>query len=409
MAITQVRAKLNGVWTVLTYDASTGKYTGTLTPPGTSANQPGGYYSVEVEATNATGQTTSLSGARYKPLRLVVRETVTPTLSLVSPAPGYLNTSSPSFAFYAQDETGGSGIDTDSAQATIDGVSVSCTVTQSGDGYSITFSGNGLSDGPHTVTVSVSDRDGNEATASAAYTVDTVPPVLVLDGLDRHVVDWKTVSISGTVHDATSGAASVTVNGKTVWTDAQETGDFSAVVDLNVGENTITVVATDKAGLSATQTAWMLRLVTDRTHADVDKVTSLLAKPWADFTAAEKAFWTGIVRGAYNTDDMNRVGTAVEYLSDELHRRGYGPDTAPKTDWTVGDAPTESQAATYIKNVAEIRKQLPLLAPPVPADMEDFTLWDANALEANLADVDRFFPLMDLSPIYAGEGFSGEF
>lgn len=406
MALTQVRAKIGGVWTVLTYNEATSRYEGTLTPPGTSVNEPGGYYSVEVEATNATGQTTTLTGEQYKPLRLVVRETVTPTLSLVSPAPGYLTNNSPTFTFSAQDETGGSGIDTDSAQATIDGVSAPCTVTQSGDGYNITIAASGLSNGPHTVTVAVSDRDGNEATASAAYTVDTVPPVLTFSRPTRHVVDWESIEVSGTVFDATSGVAAVAVNGEAV---AVTGGGFSKAVPLNVGENTITVVVADNAGLSTTKTLWVLRLITDRTQADVDKVTALLVKPWADFTAAEKTYWMGIVRGAYNDTDMNRVGVAVEYLTDELQKRGYDPQTAPKTDWTVSNAPVKSQTDTYLENVKQIRQQLPVQAPPVPEDMEGFTFLDANTVEINLVESERMYLLSDLSTIYAGEGFSGEF
>lgn len=404
MALTQVRAKIGGVWTVLTYDESIGKYKGTLTPPGTSVNQPGGYYSVEVEATNATGETTTLTGAQYKPLRLVVRETVSPTVALVSPPVGYLTNNSPTFTFSAQDEAGGSGIDTDSAQAVIDGVSVPCTVAQSGDGYSITIVSSGLSDGPHTVTVSISDRDGNGATASAAYTVDTVPPVLEFRRPTRHVVDWESIEVSGTVFDATSGVASVTVNGVAITVTG---GGYSETVPLEVGENTITVVATDKAGLSTTKTLWILRLITDRTQADVDEVKALPVS-WDDFTDAQKEFWGGVVRGTYKAEDMDRVGIAVEYLTDELQKRGYNPQTAPKTDWTVSDSPVEPQTDTYLENVEEIRKQLPVHAPPVPADMS-FNFQGANAIEANLVEADRMYQLVDLSPVYSGECFSGEF
>ena len=88
MALTQVRVKLENTWTVLTYNAATGRYEAELTAPGTSIHQPGGYYSLTVEARNATGQTASLSGEQYKALRLVVRETAAPTLTLLSPPAG---------------------------------------------------------------------------------------------------------------------------------------------------------------------------------------------------------------------------------------------------------------------------------------------------------------------------------
>ena len=56
MAIKQVRVKINGVYTNLTKNASTGKWTGTVTAPAvTSHNQAGGYYPITVEAVNDAG------------------------------------------------------------------------------------------------------------------------------------------------------------------------------------------------------------------------------------------------------------------------------------------------------------------------------------------------------------------
>lgn len=408
MALTQVRVKFNGTWTVLTYNAATGRYEGTITPTATSAHQTGGYYSLEVEATNATGQTTTLTGAQYKGLRLVVRETAAPTLTLVSPPAGYLTTGSPTFVFSAQDEAGGSGVAPSMANATIDDAVVPCTVTQSGAAYNITFAGNGLSDGPHVVSVRISDYDGNETTVSAAYTVDTVPPVLTVTAPDLHrVVDWTQVEVAGYARDATAGVASVTVAGNVVAVDSY--GRFSTIVPLQVGVNEIQVKATDHAGLTSTKMVWMLRMITDRTQADVDKVTALAAKAWADFTAEEKAFWLGVVRGAYNDSDMNRVGTAVEYIAGLMVDYGYSPAVDPKKNWTQTDIPTQSQTETYLGNVSAIQALVPIAEPAVPPDMEDFTFGEANDIETILVQADQLFPLMERSVIYSGEGFAGEF
>ena len=95
MALTQVRARIGTEWVTLTYNDATGRYEGTLTPPGTSIHQPGGYYSVEVEATNDSGDTASISGTQLASLRLVVQETTAPVVTLVFPAQGYLTTSAP--------------------------------------------------------------------------------------------------------------------------------------------------------------------------------------------------------------------------------------------------------------------------------------------------------------------------
>lgn len=56
MAITKVRVKINGVWSNLALNSSTGKWEGTITAPATTSyNQSGGYWPVTVEATNSAG------------------------------------------------------------------------------------------------------------------------------------------------------------------------------------------------------------------------------------------------------------------------------------------------------------------------------------------------------------------
>ena len=56
MAIKTVQAIINGQAYTLTLNSGTGKYEATITAPGkTSFNQPGGYYNVQVKATNEAG------------------------------------------------------------------------------------------------------------------------------------------------------------------------------------------------------------------------------------------------------------------------------------------------------------------------------------------------------------------
>lgn len=68
-------------------------------------------------------------------------------------------------------------------------------------------------------------------------------------------------------------------------------------------------------------------LITDRTKADVDAASSLLAKITAG-TATEaelEQFNAAMMKGAYNYTDLNRVSAAVYYLDEVL--RGYGYQT----------------------------------------------------------------------------------
>ena len=38
-------------------------------------------------------------------------------------------------------------------------------------------------------------------------------------------------------------------------------------------------------------------------------------KGWAEMTAAERAEWVAGMKGAYNASDLNRVASAMAYLS----------------------------------------------------------------------------------------------
>ena len=65
MAVQTVRALVNGTWHVLTYNGTSGKYEKTITAPSiTSFNLSGGYYPVEVEATDDHGNKATDTSAR---------------------------------------------------------------------------------------------------------------------------------------------------------------------------------------------------------------------------------------------------------------------------------------------------------------------------------------------------------
>lgn len=387
MALTQVRVKLGDAWTVLEYNAATGRYEGTVTPPGTSIHQPGGYYILEAEATNANGDKAVISGEQLTSLRLVVRETTAPMLTLVSPSPGYLTTNAPTFVFDATDEEGGSGVNP---------VTFSLAGATSQDipgGYRFTWTPpGGWADGPHTITASVSDYDGNESAISGAYIVDTVPPGLrLLQPDQRHIVDDESITVAGEAWDVTTPDVTVMVGGKAVTVAAD--GRFSTQVPLAIGINRIPVVAADGAGNRTTAEVYIIRLVTDRTQADVDILEDLYARGMADWTESELAWFnTGVLRGAYNTDDLNRVGAAVKWLAAELERRGFLAQVQPKTDWTDRDAPTRGQMQTYLANVETVRTAQGLPMPEIPVTMRHSNIDDWNQIEKALVETDAVFP-----------------
>ena len=108
----------------------------------------------------------------------------------------------------------------------------------------------------------------------SSFTVDTVPPTLsVTAPVEGYVTNQARLLVSGTTDDATSKPVTVTVNGEKV--AVNENGTWSKTITLSPGANTITVVATDKAGKSTTVT----RKVTLDTGAPVFVSAKLTPNP----------------------------------------------------------------------------------------------------------------------------------
>lgn len=252
MAITSVKVLINGVETALSYNSSTNKWTGTITAPGsTSFNLSGGYYPVKVTAVNDAG--TTVTNDSY---RLVVKETVKPTITITSPTNGaYVTNNKQPIVFTIVDESGGSGVDINSLDMSFDNVRVTSGIvyTPITNGYSVTYTPtSALKDGTHTVTMYCSDNDGNMSDLKrTTFNVDTVPPVLnISTPVDGLITNNATCVVSGTTNDATSSPVTLTING--IATTVNADGSWSKTISLNNGTNTITVVATDAAGRSTT-------------------------------------------------------------------------------------------------------------------------------------------------------------
>lgn len=152
-------------------------------------------------------------------------------------------------------------------------------------------------------------------------------------------------------------------------------------------------------------------LVFDRTQADVDRVFTLKNKILTGGLTAlsdeEKTEYMAGMKGAYNYQDMNRVGQAVAYIADRMtsipdelaayraekgvaddpvYHVPYDPSSvvvSAKTNWVMGDVPTQSQASTYLQNLTVLRSQLTLPedTPAVPTSLNSLTFQIANDIE----------------------------
>lgn len=97
------------------------------------------------------------------------------------------------------------------------------------------------------------DIAGNSATASVAVKVDRTPPtVTIVSPATGSNAFSSQATISGTVSDSLSGVSSVTCNGLAAQLNISV---FNCSATLGSGANTISVVATDAAGNSASATS----------------------------------------------------------------------------------------------------------------------------------------------------------
>ena len=283
MAISKVRAQVNGTWYTLTL-SGTNTYTATITAPGsTSYNQAGGYYNVAVEATNTAGTVATVNATNLTGLKLVVKERVAPVITIASPSSGaYVTNNKQPVVFNITDETGGSGIKLSSLVVKQDGATVSSSnikTTAITNGYSVTYTpATAMADGNHTVTINVTDNDGNAAVEkTTTYKVDTVPPTLnILAPTVNLITNTASLVVRGSTNDTTLSPVTVTItlNGTdqgavSVGTD----GSFSKTITLANGSNTIVVTATDAASKVST----VSRIVTLDTS--VPQVTSATINP----------------------------------------------------------------------------------------------------------------------------------
>lgn len=288
MAVKQVQAIINGQTYTLTLNNDTGKYEATITaPPKSSYPLDGHYYGVTVKASDDAGNITTADQNHEtlgESLRLKVKEKVAPVIAITYPtADAVITNNKPTITFKVTDDD--SGVNPSTIGITIDSGSKitgdKIIKAKVSGGYECSFiPDTALDDGQHTIKVDASDFDGNAASQkSVTFKIDTVPPALTITSLTEGMVtNNASITVSGNTNDATSSPVKVTVklnSGNAENVQVAENGEFSKVLTLASGKNTITVVATDSAGKQTTIT----RTVTLNTSAPVITNVTLMPNP----------------------------------------------------------------------------------------------------------------------------------
>ncbi|HCI45360.1 MAG TPA: hypothetical protein DE315_07530 [Candidatus Omnitrophica bacterium] len=198
-----------------------------------------------------------------------------PQILNVSPADGSLLAGTPTqiSADFYDDKM----VDANSAQILLDNVDMTAqsNVTAAGFEFLVTTA---LSDGVHTLFISVRDAVGNPAQLSTNFTIDTLAPdIAILIPANGSLLATAIPAISGSLNDATSGintsSVRVSVDGVDLTSQAaitQTTFETFVLDALGDGGHTITVETADLAGNSAVQTSGF---TTDTTAPVISNLT----------------------------------------------------------------------------------------------------------------------------------------
>lgn len=152
-------------------------------------------------------------------------------------------------------------------------------------------------------------------------------------------------------------------------------------------------------------------LITDRKKLDVNRISYLNKLVFADMSEAEKKEWLSGSKGAYNYTDLNRVGSALEYLAESLTCESYCVSVNVKTDWKVSDFIYLADIRYYLSQIEKLREVLAVFptTPITPNNIIGFS--QANDIEKILFDVKKLLDNMITAysyricgTFYLGEG-----
>ena len=188
-----------------------------------------------------------------------------PTVTITGGAAADINNSTPTIG--GTTNVGASGVVT----VTIAGQTLTATPSALDGSWSVTPTI--LADGTYPVVASTTDGAGNVGSATQQLTIDTVPPLITLDGAPTVLTNNPSATISGTTNAAPGTIITVNVDAQTLTavvdgtpiTESvgaqtllavvQSTGLWNVVpVPMGEGARTVTAAVTDPAGNTSTAT-----------------------------------------------------------------------------------------------------------------------------------------------------------
>mgnify|MGYP001771472794 CR=1 FL=1 len=153
----------------------------------------------------------------------------------------------------------------------------------------------------------------------------------------------------------------------------------------------------------------MLTLITDRKQSDVDRAKQLIekAKNIENLSSSELEEYLGGLKGCYNISDLNRVESAVQYISDLLNNLGYENKVNTKL-WEFGEMFTSEHVERYLQNIKNIRSAITVSSnvPEVPLSYKPYI--NANKIEEILYRINEIIINMTQNFIHCGVANCGQ-
>lgn len=230
-------------------------------------------YPIELHAFDAAGNETIMyatDDTYGDQLNIRVLEKTKPVATIKSPTQGSVLGSATQDIVMELSDAGGSGLNMASVIFKVNNVQVSTELTWSdgaGGKKTCTYHATNLSDGSNSVSLQVTDNDGNVSdVATVSFVISTSAPTLnITSPTDNLLTNSNKVTVAGTAAAGSDAVtlSEVTINGNKATVGAG--GAFSEEITLSEGENTITIIAKDSLGKTTTVT----RHVTVDTKAPV--------------------------------------------------------------------------------------------------------------------------------------------
>ena len=242
-------------------------------------------YPIELHAFDAAGNETIMyatDDTYGDQLNIRVLEKTKPTATIVSPTQGSVLGSATQDIVMELQDAGGSGLNMASVIFKVNNAQVAQGVSwQDGAGgkKTCTYHADNLSDGSNSVSLQVTDNDGNVSdVAEVTFVISTSAPTLnVTSPTDNLLTNSNKVTVAGT---AAAGSDAVTLTEVTINGEPAEVGEggaFSEEITLTEGENTITIIAKDSLGKTTTVTR----------HVTVDTKAPIISDVEAEATTVD--------------------------------------------------------------------------------------------------------------------------